>query len=89
MYAAAQIKRGMPMYAGMALGASQSADHDHSLTSLMLQCYLNGLATNCVDNINQGSANARSHYYRKRAQRTSDSAKSEDEAGTDNFDDAA
>ena len=89
MYAAAQIKRGMPMYAGMALGASQSVDHNHSLTSLMLQCYLNGLATNCVDNINQGSANARSHYYRKLAQRASDSAKSEDEAGTDNFDEAA
>ena len=84
MYAAAQIKRGMPMYAGMALGASQSIDHNHSLTALMLQCYLNGLAKRCVDNIYQGSANARSHYYRTLAQ-----SSGVDESNTDNFDGAA
>ena len=70
MYAAAQIKRGMPMYAGMALSASQGADKTHSLTTLMLQCYLNGLSKNCVDNIYEGSTNARSHHYRQRAQGT-------------------
>ncbi|GJN42325.1 DUF4192 domain-containing protein [Corynebacterium ammoniagenes] len=96
IYAAAQIKRGMPMYAGMALGASQSADRQHSLTSLMLQCYLNGLAKNCVDNIYQGSANARSHHYRKRAEAQEDpegSARAGREkssgADTPDFDDAA
>src|SRR5699024_819463 len=34
MYAAASIIRGMRMYAGMALGALQTVDHNHSRTSL-------------------------------------------------------
>lgn len=98
IYAAAQIKRGMPMYAGMALGASQSADRTHSLTTLMLQCYLNGLAHNCVDNIYQGSTNARSHHYRQRtevkknAPGSTGSVKHPQESGEEeapDFDDAA
>lgn len=98
IYAAAQIKRGMPMYAGMALGASQGANRSHSLTTLMLQCYLNGLAQNCVDNIYQGSTNARSHHYRQRAQKnqakknlpnSDGSSRESRESDTPDFDDAA
>lgn len=87
IYAAAQIKRGLPMYAGMALSASNDADRTHSLTTLMLQCYLNGLAAQCVGNIYHGSEQARSHHDRQRADKQTGEKKGK--AKRPDFDDAA